>query len=86
VSVQESHALGFGKSLPGQTYPTLFLIGKVADVAGFFRSDDGGGSWSRIQDDAHQFGGGLNIAGDPRIHGRVYVGTHGRGILYGDPK
>jgi xyloglucan-specific exo-beta-1,4-glucanase len=25
------------------------------------------------------------LSGDPRIFGRVYVATDGRGILYGDP-
>jgi len=27
----------------------------------------------------------LQISGDPRIFGRVYVGTHDRGVFYGDP-
>jgi xyloglucan-specific exo-beta-1,4-glucanase len=25
------------------------------------------------------------IAGDPRVFGRVYVGTDGRGVFYGEP-
>jgi hypothetical protein len=25
------------------------------------------------------------ITGDARVHGRVYIGSGGRGILYGDP-
>lgn len=25
------------------------------------------------------------VAGDPRLYGRVYIGSGGRGILYGDP-
>ena len=33
----------------------------------------------------HQWGLLLHITGDPKQYGRVYVGTHGRGTLYGDP-
>ncbi|HTA92933.1 MAG TPA: sialidase family protein [Polyangiaceae bacterium] len=86
IVVQESHSIGFGKAAPGKTYPALYLIGKVSDVSGFFRSDDAGSTWQRINDDAHQFGFAAPIIGDPRIYGRVYVGTGGRGILYADPR
>lgn len=86
VVVQESHAMGFGKAAPGKAYPTLYLVGKVGDVSGLFRSDDSGSTWKRINDDAHQFGFAGQIIGDPRLYGRVYLGTSGRGILYGDPR
>jgi hypothetical protein len=39
----------------------------------------------RINDDQHQFASTNSaITGDPRIYGRVYVGTNGYGIVYGD--
>lgn len=54
-------------------------------MRGIFRSTDAGASWTRIDDDAHQWGWtGASITGDPRVHGRVYVATNGRGILRGD--
>jgi photosystem II stability/assembly factor-like uncharacterized protein len=59
-------------------------VGTVTGIYGIFRSDDAGITWTRINDDAHQFGSLDVIAGDPRIYGRVYLGTSGRGILYGD--
>ncbi|HEY3233763.1 MAG TPA: hypothetical protein VGJ84_03550, partial [Polyangiaceae bacterium] len=83
-SVDESYGIGFGKPPPGATFPALFLSGKVQGVIGFFRSDDAGKTWIRINDDAHQFGSVSVITGDPRVFGRVYIGTGGRGILYGD--
>jgi xyloglucan-specific exo-beta-1,4-glucanase len=85
-SVDESVALGFGKGRPGSSYPSAYLVGKVKGVYGFFRSDDQGATWVRINDDAHQYGWVSVITGDPRVHGRVYVGSGGRGILYGDPQ
>jgi hypothetical protein len=51
---------------------------------GFYRSTDGGTTWVQINDSAHQYGDVTIIIGDPRIFGRVYLGTQGRGIIYGD--
>ncbi|HEY6475486.1 MAG TPA: carbohydrate-binding protein, partial [Polyangia bacterium] len=86
TSVTEAYALGFGKPAEGKTYPALYLIGKIGDVTGFFRSDDKGESWVRINDDQHQWGFSTIIIGDPRVSGRVYIGTGGRGIITGEPK
>ncbi|MFB4420348.1 1,4-beta-glucanase [Streptomyces sp. QL37] len=90
---QASHALGFGKAAPsrGRTgYPAVFQTGRVSatyDGVAVLRSDDAGATWVRINDDAHRWGWtGEVITGDPRVHGRVYLGTNGRGIQYADPQ
>ncbi|MEU8797269.1 cellulose binding domain-containing protein [Spirillospora sp. NPDC048819] len=77
--------VGFGKAAPGASYPALYLMGTVDGVTGLFRSIDAGGSWTRINDDRHQYGNaGEALTGDPRVYGRVYLGTNGRGVIYGD--
>jgi hypothetical protein len=76
--------IGFGKEAPGRSFPTLFLVGKASGIEGIFRSDDYGATWVRINDGRHGYGSIGVITGDPRIFGRVYIGTFGRGIIYGD--
>jgi len=85
ADVQEVHAFGFGASRSKDSF-TIYLVGTVKGVEGIFRSDDEAKNWVRINDDRHQWGLVLQICGDPRIYGRVYVGTHGRGVFYGDPR
>jgi hypothetical protein len=84
--VQSAIAVGSGMPAPGRQYPALYMIGALqANEQAIFRSDDVGKSWHRINDYRHQFGTQQVISGDPRVHGRVYLGTNGRGVLYGDP-
>lgn len=83
--VQQADTIGFGKAAPGASYQALYTSAKIGGVRGIFRSTDAGASWTRINDDAHQWGWtGASITGDPRVYGRVYVATNGRGILRGD--
>lgn len=82
--VEQVHAFGFGKAAPGKSYPAIYLAGTIKGTDGIFRSDDEGKNWVRINDDKHNWGLILQITGDPKKYGRVYVGTHGRGIFYGD--
>jgi xyloglucan-specific exo-beta-1,4-glucanase len=84
--VDEADSIGFGKAAPGKTYQALYANAKVKGVRGIFRSDDGGATWVRINDDMHQYGAAnADITGDPKLFGRVYLATNGRGIPYGDP-
>ncbi|MFC8425552.1 cellulose binding domain-containing protein [Streptomyces sp. NPDC057236] len=84
-NVDEADTVGFGKAAPGASYQTLFTSAEIGGVRGIFRSTDRGATWTRVNDDAHQWGWtGAAITGDPRVYGRVYVATNGRGVVYGD--
>jgi photosystem II stability/assembly factor-like uncharacterized protein len=83
-NVRGAASIGFGKAAPGKNFPALNLAGKIGSAEGLFRSLDSGTTWSRINDDQHQYGAISRVTGDPRVFGRVYFATSGRGIIYGD--
>jgi photosystem II stability/assembly factor-like uncharacterized protein len=73
--------IALGKPLPGSSYSAaVYLVGTVGGVAGVFRSDDAGATWTRINDDANQWGGVGALAADHNVAGRVYLAA--RGVLY----
>jgi photosystem II stability/assembly factor-like uncharacterized protein len=75
--------VALGKAAPGATYSAaVYVVGTINGVWGLYHSDDGGASWARFNDDAHQFGGMGAMAGDWNTYGRVYVAGNGRGVLY----
>lgn len=84
-SVQTCLNFGFGKNPPGQTIPTAFLLGKLGEDEGLFRTDDLGKSWVKIADKTgHAFAAEyILIAGDRNEYGEVIIGTGGRGFFYG---
>jgi hypothetical protein len=84
-NVDQADAIGFGKAATGASYQALYTSAKIGGVRGIFRSIDKGVTWTRVNDDTHQWGWtGAAITGDPRVYGRVYVATNGRGVVYGD--
>ncbi|GEM47231.1 WD40/YVTN/BNR-like repeat-containing protein [Deinococcus cellulosilyticus] len=85
--VDTANVIGFGKAAPGKDDMAIYITGAVDGKQGFYRSDDGGQTWVHINDAQHQFGSTNSaITGDPRVYGRVYIGTNGYGIVYGDIK
>jgi hypothetical protein len=86
-NVEQADVVGFGKAAASKTYPAIYVNAKIDGVRGLFRSDDGGVTFLRINDNQHQYGSANTvIIGDPNVYGRVYLGTNGRGVIYGDPR
>lgn len=83
-TVQSAYGISEGAAQPGSTNLTLYLAGQVASQVGVFRSIDSGATWVRIDDATHEYGYWNILRGDPRVFGRVYFGTGGRGIIQAD--
>ena len=83
--IGSARLFSWGAPAPGTSIPTAFCYGTMNEVWGLYRSVDMGYSWVRINDDKHQFPSGAKaIAGDRQKFGRVFIGTGGCGILYGE--
>ena len=81
--LQGASIVALGKAKAGAPYPAaVYVVGTVSGVWGVYRSDDGGATWTRFNDDAHQFGGIGVMAADQNLYGRIYVSGTGRGLLY----
>ncbi|MEO8616840.1 MAG: LamG-like jellyroll fold domain-containing protein, partial [Luteolibacter sp.] len=82
-NVAESYTIGFGKAAPGQSYPAVYMSGRIGSIYGIYRSDDGGANWTRMTDSAHQYGA-LNgsLTADRNIYGRCYSTTGFGGVVY----
>jgi hypothetical protein len=83
-SVTSGYSISEGKAQYASNYLTLYLGGTVGGVLGVFRSIDNGNTWFRVDDAAHGYGYMQFVQGDPRVFGRVYLGTGGRGIITAD--
>ncbi|KAF9480067.1 Oligoxyloglucan reducing end-specific cellobiohydrolase [Pholiota conissans] len=83
--ITQAWAIALGAPATSTGYPAVFAVANIGGI-GYFRSDDGGVNWVKINDAAHGFGSASAsvLTADPRIYGRVYIGTNGRGIFYGD--
>ncbi|EIN03833.1 CEL6 protein [Punctularia strigosozonata HHB-11173 SS5] len=79
-------AVGVPKTKSARTPPVLFASATISGVNSVYRTDDLGANWVKVADVAHGFGSasGLVLAADARVYGRVFVGTNGRGIFYGE--
>lgn len=81
-----AYRVALGKPALGSTYTAaVYLAGTIASTTGVFRSDDQGLSWTRINDDQHQYGAVTRLAADLSTYGRVYTSTTGRGVVYNTP-
>lgn len=87
-TVKEASLFAVGKPAPGAAYDALYLYGTLTDGrTGIFRSVNQGASWESISDPKVPVGDDPNaMTASFDTFGRVFIGTNGRGIYYGEPK
>ncbi len=79
-------AIGLGKAAEGQTQMAIYILGEAnGEGWGVYQSIDGGATWKKLNDDTERWGNVNHlIVGDPKVYGRVYISTNGRGIIMGN--
>ncbi len=82
-NVTEVNCFGFGAPAPGQSYPSIYIVGYVNSVYGIWQSINNAQSWTQIgtypTSSLDQI---KTISGDPNTYGQVYVGFEGSGYAY----
>lgn len=76
----EAVGFGIGKDSTGFV---VYAFTTIKGVAGVYATEDLGKTWTRVNDDSHEFGGLANgefVMGDWNTYGVVYMSTAGRGI------
>ena len=82
-NVTEVNCFGFGAPAPGQSYPSIYIVGYVNSVYGIWQSNDDAKSWVQIGTyPAGDLDRIKTISGDPNAYGQVYVGFAGSGYAY----
>jgi len=81
--VQGASVVALGKAKTGAPYSAaVYVIGVINGAWAVYRSDDGGATWNRHNDDAHQYAGLGVMAADQGLYGRIYAGGSCRGVVY----
>jgi xyloglucan-specific exo-beta-1,4-glucanase len=81
--VQGASIIALGKAKAGASYSAaLYVVGAINGAWAVYRSDDGGATWNRHNDDAHQYAGLGVMAADQGLYGRIYAGGSCRGVVY----
>jgi photosystem II stability/assembly factor-like uncharacterized protein len=85
-NISEAPLVAAGKAFPLEDYPAIYTLAKMEDDSElwYYMSTDKGENWHRINDRSERTGNNPEImAADRHIHGRVYVGTNGSGVVTG---
>lgn len=82
--VEKATLFAFGKSISSQSFPSLYLYGKIINQAeGFFYSPDLGKTWKNISNDVRTVAiEPLVLQASKQKPGLIFFGTSGRGIFY----
>ncbi len=88
-NIKYCEAVGLGKAKNDGDPLVIYVWGTPMDAEkpGLYMSEDQGGTWVQVNDDAHRFGGtgnGVFVSGDMNVYGRCYMSTVGLGIIYCD--
>lgn len=81
---------GYGLGEPGGDYITghkaIYLNGVISGEYGFYRTQDDGATYTRLNTDRQMYGHIISIDGDCRNFGQFYLATGCYGLLYGKEK